>query len=239
MNITLRPMEEAEKMYCYTQSQQIMAQTGCIGYLRADMDTDGIGFYSEWDDHCRHLKTDEFRTELDAVINALRFDEESGRILWNRSQLSKFCFSHDDAAIGNDGREFGFRSDTDKYSYLFRLNPNKGEYNVYCYCYRKDYLDEHMKEAARGIRFVDLHYNELFRVPDGGKIRIRFPDGKTEEKSCRYIDPYHVEIGAFNTLYHICQFAEMLAECGAKAEPLTEIPKAEKKKRPPVKAAER
>ena len=44
MEIKVRPMTEAEQLYSYTQSQQIQGQTGCIGYLRADMDTDGNGF---------------------------------------------------------------------------------------------------------------------------------------------------------------------------------------------------
>lgn len=44
MELNLRPMTEAERLYCYGQSQQIMAQTGCVGHLRADMDTDGRGF---------------------------------------------------------------------------------------------------------------------------------------------------------------------------------------------------
>lgn len=44
MELNLRPMTEAERLYCYSQSQQIMAQTGCIGHLWADMDTDGRGF---------------------------------------------------------------------------------------------------------------------------------------------------------------------------------------------------
>lgn len=51
MELNLRPMTEAERLYCYSQSQQIMAQTGCIGHLWANMDTDGRGFFSSWDDH--------------------------------------------------------------------------------------------------------------------------------------------------------------------------------------------
>ena len=240
MNVTLRPVEEAEKLYCYTQSNQIMAQTGCIGHLRADMDTEGTGFFSSWEDHSSHLKDIGFKEDLDAVINALRFDEESGKIFENRRALSKFCCGHYDAAISKGGNEFGFRADTEKYSYLFRLNPNKGEYNIYCDCYVKDWLDEHMKEAEKGIRFIDPDYNELFKLPDGGKIRITFPDGEAVERECRYIDAYHLQVG-FGTenLFHVCQFAEMMAQRGAKVEPLTEMPVTEKKKSPPAKEAER
>ena len=37
---------------------------------------------------------------------------------------------------------------------MFRLNPGKGEYNIYCYCYLKQWLDRHMKQAERGIRCI-------------------------------------------------------------------------------------
>lgn len=35
---------EAEDKYTFRQSTQISMQTGLIGHLRADMDTDGNGF---------------------------------------------------------------------------------------------------------------------------------------------------------------------------------------------------
>lgn len=41
MEMTMRPMTGMEQMYCYTQSQQIMAVTGCIGHLRGDLDSTG------------------------------------------------------------------------------------------------------------------------------------------------------------------------------------------------------
>ena len=45
---------------------------GLIGYLRADMDTDGNGFFSSWDDYRRELKTTEFKEEFDEVTNFLK-----------------------------------------------------------------------------------------------------------------------------------------------------------------------
>ena len=51
MEMTMRPMTPMEQMYCYTQSQQIMATTGCIGHLRGDLDSTGEQFHSSWDDH--------------------------------------------------------------------------------------------------------------------------------------------------------------------------------------------
>ena len=217
---TFKVANEAERMYMYTQSSQIQGQTGCIGHLRADMDTDGKGFFSSWNDHRGYLKNDEFKAEFDNLINSFRFDDEWEGILKSRNDLAKFCYSHPAAAF-KDGKEFGFRADTEKYSYMLRLNPNKGEYNLYCYCYRRDWLDQHMREAEKGIRFIDSNYNDLFKIPDGGKIKITYPDGDTKTEVCRYIDPYHLEVGFGScNLYHICEFAERMENNRAKVEPI-------------------
>ena len=80
-----RAMIEAEDKYTFRQSTQISMQTGLIGHLRADMDTDGNGFFSSWFDFREELKTDEFKAEFDEVINSLR---EEGDILHNRRALT-------------------------------------------------------------------------------------------------------------------------------------------------------
>ena len=214
MKLEIRPMTRAEQKYSYTKSQQIAGQTGCIGHLRADMDTDGKGFFSSWDNHRGDLKTQEFKDEFDAVINALRFDEQYGGILTNRSSLAEYCRKYPESVIAGDHRSFGFRADTEQYSYMLRVNPHKGEYNLYCYCYRRDRLDDHMKRAEKGIRFITPDYKEKFRIPDGDKIRITTKSGETRERVARDIDDYHMELsgGYSNSLYHICEFAEQLEE---------------------------
>ena len=228
IEMTVRPMTKTERMYSYTQSSQIQGQTGCIGHLRADMDTDGKGFFTSWDDHRGYLKSDEFKTEFDGVINALRFDEIYGGMLKDRTALTKYCLSQPESSFGND-REYGFRADTEKYSYMLRLNPNKGEYNLYCYCYRRDWLDQHMKQAERGIRFIDSNYNNLFKLPDGGRIKITYPDGNVVEEVCRYIDEYHVQLGNNScNLFHICELAERMENNRAKVEPIDTMPEQSK-----------
>ena len=209
-----RVLKPAERNYTYSQSQQISMQTGCIGHLRADMDSNGEGFFSSWDDFRKDLKTQEFKDEFDAVINELRKD---GGILRNRGALSKFCFSTPDSSFGNE-REYGVRVDTEKYAYLMRLNPYKGEYNLYCYCYVRDWLDKHLKQAERGIRFITPNYDEKFHIPDGDQIRITSSWGEKNDYTCRYIDDYHLEVG--RNLYHICELAERMEQNGATITPL-------------------
>ena len=125
-----RAMIEAEDKYTFRQSTQISMQTGLIGHLRADMDTDGNGFFSSWFDFREELKTDEFEAEFDEVINSLR---EEGDILHNRRALAKYCYCTPQSRMQEEPGYYGVRVDTKKYAYLLRLNPDRGEYNLYCY----------------------------------------------------------------------------------------------------------
>ena len=215
MDLDMRALTEKEDKYTFSNSMQISMQCGLIGHLRADMDSDGNGFFSSWEDYRKELKTDEFKDEFDKVINSLR---EEGDILYNRKSLAKYCYSSPQAKMNNEQDYYGVRVDTEKYAYLCRLNPNKGEYNLYCYCYIKDWLDKHIRSAEKGIRFITPEYKEKFRISDGEKIRITFSDGQVKDRVCRYIDDSHVEVG--DDLYHICEFAERMEQCGATVIPL-------------------
>ena len=159
--MTLRPMFPTERNYSYAQSQQISMQTGLIGYLRADFGSNGGGFFSTWNDFRLSLKSEDFKLEFDEVINELRKD---GNLLHDRNTLARCCYRTPDSSFRIDLNEYGFRADTDHYSYVMRLNPNKGEYNLYCYCYVKQWLDRHMRQAEKGIRFITPEYKELFRI---------------------------------------------------------------------------
>ena len=211
MELTLRPMTLAEQAYCYTQSQQICMQAGLIGHLWADFGSNGTGFYSTFFDFRESLKSDDFRAEFDEVINALREDKQYGGILTNRTAMSKFCHKHPGSSIEPDFN-YGFRADTDHYSYMLRVTPRKGEYNLYCYCYVRQWLDRHMRQAEKGIRFITPDYKELFRIADGDKVRIITKGGEKREMTCYYIDDYHLETssGRGRNLYHICEFAERM-----------------------------
>lgn len=215
MDLDMRALTEKEDKYTFSNSMQISMQCGLIGHLRADMDSDGNGFFSSWEDFRKELKTDEFKDEFDKVINSLR---EEGDILYNRKSLAKYCYSSPQAKMNNEQDYYGVRVDTEKYAYLCRLNPNKGEYNLYCYCYIKNWLDKHIRSAEKGIRFITPEYKEKFRISDGEKIRITFSDGEVKDRVCRYIDDSHVEVG--DDLYHICEFAERMEQCGATFIPL-------------------
>ena len=220
MNLTIRPMIRAERNYSYSWGSQLMAASGCVGHLRGDMGREGHGFYTTWFDHQEDLKTQDFKTELDIVVNALRFDPSYGSVLSSRGKLSAYCYAHPESDMGTSSQEHGFRADTDQYAYMLRLNSNRGEYNFYIYCYVREQLDGHMADAKRGIRFVTSGYRDLFQLADGDSIRITSPDGKHEDHTCRYISETHMTCGWDDRLYHIHDFAEQMERAGNTVIPL-------------------
>ena len=166
----VRPLTQPEQKYTYSQSMQLEGQTGCIGHLRGDFAPSGYGFYTTWFDTREQWKSDEFKAELDEVINTLR--EDKG-LLHNRYDMSAFARANPDAAFtGNYCTEYGFRVDTDKHAFLLRCNPTKGDYNFYCYCYVKEWLDGHIQKAEQGISLIDGGYNEKLSIREGGKMSM-------------------------------------------------------------------
>ena len=215
MDLTLRPITQAEQAYCYSQSQQISGQTGLIGHLRADFGSNGTGFFSNFFDFRKDLKSEDFKAEFNEVINALREDQRFGGILAGRTAMSKYCHKHPGSSIEPD-YNYGFRADTAHYSYMLRVTPKRGEYNLYCYCYLRQWLESHMNRAEKGIRFITPHYQEKFRIADGDRVRLVMESGENREMTCRYIDDYHMEVTGQtgSTVYHICEFAEVWEQNG-------------------------
>ena len=220
MELDISSMTPEERLYVYSQSPQLDGQTGCIGHLRGDFGS-GQEFCTTWFDRGTQYKTDAFQTELDEVVNTLRAGDGCG-LLAGRTGMGRFCRDHPEAGFeGNFCMEYGFKLRTARHTYLFRCNPGKGSYNFYLYTYVSRFLERHMEQASRGIRFVDPGYRELFRIPDGDKIRIRLPNGSHVDRSCRYMDDCHVEVGSGrDKLYHICQFAERMERNGNTVIPL-------------------
>ena len=214
-NFVLRTFNPVEELYTYRQSQQICMQTGFIGYMRADFGSNGKQFFSSWNEFNKTLKTPEFAADLDFIINGFR-DKDS--MFSDREKLNSFCTMHPEWKMGGDREYYGVRVDTTNYAYMLRFTPRQGDYNIYCHCYKKEWLDKHLENAERGISFIDPNYKEQFKIPDGESIRITYQDGTTADRTCRYIDDYHLEVGS--ELYHICQFAELMQKNGNKVIPL-------------------
>ena len=94
------------------------------------------------------------------------------------------------------------------------------------YIYKNQYgvitvQDEDTIDQPKEIRFITPNYKELFRIPDGGQIRLCFDDGETVVKPCKYLDDYHFLLGS-HQVFHICEFAERMEAIGARVEPIQE-----------------
>lgn len=212
----IRPLTEAEQKYAYEQSMQISMQTGSIGVMHGGYKSDKE-FYSRFYDLNERWKTGEFEEGLENFLNILRSGKDG--FMQNLDTMREYTSGHPQNAFpGKDGTEYGFRADTEKYAYLMRCNPAKENDNVEIHCYVKEWLDHHIKEAEKGIRFIDSRYSELFRILDGEKIAITDTREEKSEYVCRYIDEYHTEVG--NNLYHICQFAEIMERNGSAYAPV-------------------
>lgn len=217
--LSLRCAKENEMIYTFAQSQQLYMQTGCIGYLRGDFGH-GNEFYTAWFDTAPFRKTPEFQSEFNEVITAFRDDPQYRGILHNLEDMKMLCTTRPQSKMPDRLREhsYVFRANTEKHAYLIRLFPQKGDYNFYIYAYQREHFERHLEKAASGIHFITPNYRERFTVPDGDKIRITLSDGEQFDRTCRYIDDYHLEVG--NNLYHICEFAERMEQNGNTVIPL-------------------
>lgn len=215
----LRKLEGAEYLYVYRQSQQISQQTGFVGYVRGDFGKSGRRWWSSWFSFREDRNTPEFREELQNVVDGLRFETCQ---LADRAHLAALCREQPDSAITSDGRWFGFRMDQGQHAFLMKFSPYGGDYNFYIHGYHKEWLDHHMAQAERGVRFITPDYKEIFRIPDGGSIRIAHSDGSHIDRVCRYIDDTHMEVGSgsYSDFFHICEFAERMERNGDTVTPL-------------------
>lgn len=106
MELEIISMTPQERMYSYSQSSQIEAQTGCIGHLRGDFGA-GQEFFSSWFDHRGEYKTDEFKAEFDEVVNSLR---KKDGLLFSRDSMTRYCRQRPEAEmVGNYCTEYGFK----------------------------------------------------------------------------------------------------------------------------------
>ncbi len=212
----IRPLTEAEQKYAYEQSMQIRMQTGSIGVMHGGYKSDKK-FYSRFHDLNERWKTGEFEEGLENFLNILRSDKDG--FMRNLDTMREYASCHPQNAFpGKEGMEYGLRADTEKYAYVMRCNPAKENDNVEIHCYVKEWLEHHIREAEKGIRFINSRYSELFRIADGEKIEVTNSVGEKSEYVCRYIDECHTEVG--NNLYHICQFAEIMERNGSEYTPV-------------------
>ena len=67
----------------------------------------------------------------------------------------------------------------------------------------------------KDIRLINSHYDDLYRIPDGGVIQVDYPDGRSFTARLEYLDDYHFDMGGLGNVFHICQFAEVMGRNNA------------------------
>lgn len=221
MDMFLRPANPTELLYLQQQNQRIAEKCGSPGYLWGELDNDVSFFLHGWENFVESRNTPEFKAEFKTVLEMLRFDERYGNMLKNHTTMVAYCIGNGEGRFRN-GFEYAFRADTRDYSYMIRCIPNGGDNHVYIYPYCRDLLDRHMKQAEKGVRFITSDGKERFRVPDGEQIRIIMGAAGTRDRTARYIDENHFELGHQwgSTAYHVREFAEKLEKSGGSVIPM-------------------
>ena len=69
------------------------------------------------------------------------------------------------------------------------------------------------------IRLINSHYDDIYRIPDGGVIQIDFSDNSSFTARVQRLDDCHFDLGGLGDVYHICQFAEIMERNGSTAYP--------------------
>ena len=62
----------------------------------------------------------------------------------------------------------------------------------------------------KDIRLINSHYDDLYRIPDGGVVQADYPDGRSFTARLEHLDDYHFDMGGLGNVFHICQFAEVM-----------------------------
>lgn len=91
-----------------------------IALMRGVSGNGGRTFYPDYEDQIKQYRTDEFAAEFDSVIKEFY----KVGILADRDSMLEYCCARPDGRfMGNFSREYGYRVDTDKYTYLLRCIP--------------------------------------------------------------------------------------------------------------------
>ena len=139
----MRKLNKNEEAYAFSQETEKDRISGCVGHLRGDFGS-GESFFTTWWPHQDDaLNTPEFKEAFGIVMDSLRKGA-----LGSRRECAKFCWENLDQNFG-EYRGFGGRVDEGDYAFIFRLNPRRGDYDVYCYCYVRSKLDEALKAEVQ------------------------------------------------------------------------------------------
>ena len=137
--------EEAGLFYAQTPERD--EELGAIGHVRIDFGYHGReGFYHTWWPRGpEELNTQEFREELDRVVNDLRKG-----VLKDLPSMRRYCYGSEGVIEGGTCcQNYGFTLETGRYLYRLRCNPIEGDYQAYLSCFDKQTQQMGLTEQGR------------------------------------------------------------------------------------------
>ena len=148
-----RPASREEVGLFYSEPNQTLDEAlGTVGHLRMDFGSGGKEFFHTWWPHNDdQFNTEEFKDDLQDVVDALRADGP----LKDLSAMSTYCHQNG-GAITQDGRSYGYIAETKHYRYCLLCTPSPGDYQGYLYCYdlRQQQMAQQAKPVGR-VAFAD------------------------------------------------------------------------------------
>ena len=208
-----RPLMQDERKYTFRSCSDIEVRSGLIGYMRIDMSSDSTAVTKHWCSINERLDTESFQKEFfNEILSAV------GITFPNRESLRMYYNTHLRFTFTDNGTNsyVGMRIITDVYCYLLRINPSSNTNNLMIFCYVQDRLKKHIRNATKGIRFVDVKDREVLTVRDGEGI-ILFPCIVQSPMICRYIDPFSCMIGS--KVWNLKNLADYLEKIGKTVHP--------------------
>ena len=174
---------------------------GYMGYLKVWHSNDGCTYSTAWEP----AKNRGDNLDAQKVDNFI----QNEKWLHTRDAMTGFCTSHG-FELKTDVNTFYmmyFRDDL--YTYVVRCQLHHGDYSAIIYVYNGEQLEHYIEKAKKGVRVVDANYGNDWYVTNGGIIEMCDIVNQNKTKhSCWYIDDTHFILSP-NSVFHICQFAEM------------------------------
>jgi hypothetical protein len=146
-NYGLRPVTDEEARLIYSDSN-INSQDAWIGRLRGDFGCRGEEFWHTWFPHSKELQTQQFKDDLQEVVDALRKDG----LLKNLTEMEAYCLQHPESKINEDScPAYGFIVETTEYQFCIRCFPYPGDYQFNIYAYNKISQQLNMEQGNNSL----------------------------------------------------------------------------------------
>ena len=206
MNYFTRPLMADERKYTFRSCTDIEVRSGFIGQMIIDMSSTFSKANKTWYPFNKRLETNDFQSDFNSILSVIGMnfsDKDKLRVYFNTHYSLTFSDGTNNYA--------GIKISTNKYCYLIRINPSGNTKSISAFCYLQDRLKNHMRNATKGIHFVNKDNEELVTISDGGSIVIH-PCSMHTPIVCRYIDPFTCRIGS--KIWNLRDFADYLMKKG-------------------------